>query len=97
LGGGGIAGNAKPICGPTAGLQAGTELFMESLINSEIPATQGSVAIFDECNSLKMKESENRAFHFPCPEKSRMDLFRASLYINAFAFVRAQQLYFLLK
>ena len=45
----------------------------ESLINSEIPATQGSVAIFDEYNSLKMKESENHAFHFPCSEKSRMD------------------------
>ena len=52
--------------------------FKESLIYSAIPAIQGSIAIFKESNSLKMKESENRVFRFPCSEKSRMDLFRAS-------------------
>ena len=36
-------------------------------------------AIFDDCESLKMKESENRVFRFPRSEKSRMDLFRAFL------------------
>jgi len=51
----------------------------ESLINSEIPAKQGCVAIFDERSSLKMKESEFLAFHFPYSEKSRVDLFRAFL------------------
>ncbi|GEM_PF-2869255 len=30
-------------------------------------------AMFDHCKWLNMKESENRAFRFPCPEKSRMD------------------------
>jgi len=59
-------------------------LVKESLIFSEIPATDGRVAIFSESISLKMKESAKKcyfghAFHFPCSEKSRMDLFRASL------------------
>ncbi len=46
---------------------------------SDLPAVHGCAAIFHDCKSLKMKESENRAFRFPCSEKSRMDLFRASL------------------
>jgi hypothetical protein len=30
-------------------------------------------AMFDHRKWLNIKESENRAFRFPCPEKSRMD------------------------
>lgn len=44
-----------------------------------MPQVYGCAAIFNDCKSLKMKESENRVFRFPRSEKSRMDLFRASL------------------
>ncbi len=51
----------------------------EGLIYSELPVAHGCAAIFHDCKSLKMKESENRIFRFLCSEKSRMDLFRAFL------------------
>ena len=37
------------------------------------------MAIFDGGKPLKMKQSENHALHFACPENSRMELFRVSL------------------
>ncbi len=44
---------------------------------------QGRIAIIQwPLKPLKMKESENRIFHFPCSEKSRMDLFRAQPKVN---------------
>ena len=52
---------------------------MEPLIYSEVPAAQGGAAIFNGGRPLKMKESENHIFRFPCSENSRMELFRASL------------------
>ena len=42
-------------------------------------AAQGCAAIFNGDMPLKMKESENDVFRFPCSEDARMELFRASL------------------
>jgi hypothetical protein len=38
----------------------------EALIYSALPAAQGRAAIFGACNALKMKESGNHSFRFPC-------------------------------
>ena len=59
------------------GLSRG-ETSKEPLINSEVPAAHGCVAIFDGGKPLKMKKSENHAFRFSCSENARMELFRAS-------------------
>ena len=45
---------------------------------------QGCAAIFNGILPLKMKESENHIFRFPCSENPRMELFRASLKIEAY-------------
>ena len=37
------------------------------------------VAIFCDCKSLKMEETENRIFRFPWSDKSGMDLFKPFL------------------
>ena len=43
----------------------------EPLIKSEAPAAQGRVAIFNCCKRLKMKETENHTFLFPCSDNAR--------------------------
>ncbi len=35
--------------------------------------------MFNGCKSLKMKESENRVFRFPCSDNSWTELFRVPL------------------
>jgi len=43
----------------------------EPLINSEIPATQGSVVKIDYCKRLILRDKKNRTFFLSCSENSR--------------------------
>ena len=57
-------------------------LIREPLIKSEVTAIQGCIAIFNDHKSLNMRAKQKSHFCFACSDKSRMDLFRASLAIQ---------------
>ena len=54
-------------------------LAKEPLIKSVVPAIQGCIANFNDDKSLKLRGKQKSHFCFSCSDKSRMDLFRASL------------------
>jgi hypothetical protein len=51
----------------------------ETLIKSEFPTVQGCTVKINDCMSLILRANQKSHFWFACSDKSRMDLFRASL------------------